>query len=85
MYDAVGHQYLFPTEGLFGPVQTAGIFLSASQNGTSILSGDALYDGSGYPVATVTADIEPSSQGYGSAISSSGTSVWLGGAGGGCT
>jgi hypothetical protein len=85
IYDAVGHQYVFATEGLFGPIQLSGIFLSATQTGTTVLSGNQLYDASMIPTNAVTADIEPSVQGYGSAISPSDTIVWLGGAGGGCS
>jgi hypothetical protein len=84
LYDGVGHQYL-PLSGQAGVFQTSGIFMSATRTGTSYLVGNALFDGSLNTIGVVQADNEPSSQGYGSAISPSGTYVWLGGAGGGCT
>ena len=85
LYDGVGHQYSGYPSILAGPLQNSGIFMSATQTGTSFLVGNLLWDGSLNPIAAVTADNALSIQGYGSAISPSDTIVWLGGAGGGCS
>jgi hypothetical protein len=60
--------------------------MTASQNGTLLLDGDALYDGTNTAGIGVLGDDNAlSAQGFGAAISDSGTTVWLGGAGAGCT
>jgi hypothetical protein len=90
LYDGVGHQYVGYPSQLAGPTQASGIFMSATQTGTSFLVGNQLFDASLNPMGVVTADNQPfdyqsTSLGYGSAISPSDTIVWLGGAGGGCS
>jgi hypothetical protein len=82
LYDGVAHQYT--GFGETGPPQN-GIYLSANRNGTSFLIGNDVFDANLGSYQVVGDDNAQTTDGYGSAISDSGTTVWLGGTQGGCT